>query len=235
MFKALVFDLDDTLYDERSFVMSGFREVSLYVESQYEINHQKFLEVLIEYLNKYGRGKLFDLALEKFGIYETALVNKLVNVYRSHTPIISTYPGVKALLRYYRKKGKKIVMITDGSYVVQKSKMKALGLTNMFDLIVYTDYFGERFTKPSLLPYKLVLEKFNMAGKEAIYIGDNPYKDFIAANKLGFLTIRINQGAYKDIVIKQNDKYSNAIYSIDSILQMKKFLESNFPDEKKNI
>lgn len=222
-----MFDLDDTLYDERSFVMSGFREVSLYVESQYEINHQKFLEVLIEYLNKYGRGKLFDLALEKFGIYKKSLVNKLVNVYRSHIPIISTYPGVKALLRYYRKKGKKIAMITDGLYVVQKNKMEALGLINMFDLIVYTDYFGEEFAKPSLLPYKLVLEHYNLVGKEAIYIGDNPYKDFIAANQLGFLTIKVNQGVYKNTVIKGRGENANAFYSIDSIFQLKDFLEKN--------
>ena len=35
-----------------------------------------------------------------------------------------------------------------------------------------------------------------------VYIGDNPNKDFIACNKVGMKTIRLQNGEYKNLVKK---------------------------------
>ena len=39
----LVFDLDDTLYDEITFVYSGFSAVSKYLSLQFNLNEKKIL------------------------------------------------------------------------------------------------------------------------------------------------------------------------------------------------
>ena len=50
----LVFDLDDTLYDEIAFVYSGFSAVSKYLSLQFNLNEKKILISLKEQVEKYS-------------------------------------------------------------------------------------------------------------------------------------------------------------------------------------
>jgi predicted HAD superfamily hydrolase len=52
-----------------------------------------------------------------------------------------------------------------------------------------------------------------------LYVGDNPFDDFIAPNNLGILTIRVYNSDFKNIKIKeQND----AKIKLENIIDMKK-------------
>jgi FMN phosphatase YigB (HAD superfamily) len=51
---VIVFDLDDTLYDEIDFVKSGFREISKY------LGDEKYFNFMWEEFLKNGSGKIFD-------------------------------------------------------------------------------------------------------------------------------------------------------------------------------
>ena len=67
--KVIVFDLDDTLYDEIEYVKSCFKEVSNYFSYKFKIDKNLIYNYMIQDLETNGRGKIFDNMLENFKIY----------------------------------------------------------------------------------------------------------------------------------------------------------------------
>ena len=92
------------------------------------------------------------------------------------------------------------------------------------DKIIVTDDYGKDYWKPSVKPFQIMLDYFDMKPKETVYIGDNPNKDFIPCKKLGINSVRIIRsiGDYMGIVV---DEKHEADYRIKSLLELEKILE----------
>ena len=182
---VIVFDLDDTLYDEIDFVKSGFREVSNYLGSE------KYFNFMWEEFLKNGSGKIFDKLIKQFSL--DVPVSKLVEIYRFHFPRIYLPKESLELLEF--AKNYKTALISDGHYITQKNKYNALNLK--LDYPIFSDFYHTK--KPELKPFLMVMDKFS--NENYIYISDNPKKDFLAPKKLGWKTIRFKnpKGIYKDI------------------------------------
>lgn len=188
--RAIVFDLDDTLYPERAFVLSGFRAVAHWVEKQLGVPGEEVLSELFQLFKSGVRGNTFDLWLEGRGFKPKELVSQMVAVYREHQPDIMPYPGVPDLLARLRSSFR-LGLLTDGYMEVQKRKLAALGLERFFDAVIFTDKWGKEAWKPNAYPFKVILNSLGVLGCEALYIGDNPKKDFFGAKQLGMWTTRI--------------------------------------------
>lgn len=201
--KVIIFDLDDTLYKEMTFVKSGFKAVAGYIGGKFKINKNEFSKVLKQILEKEGRGHIFNIALKKYNLYNEELLKQLIEVYRSHKPNIKPYLDAKNLLTSLKKKYK-LALITDGLGYIQRNKVKALGIEKFFDLIIYTDDWDKQKSKPNKFSLKKVLSHFNITPKETIVIGDNPRKDFLGAKALGVKTIRILRGRYRSLKVSNN-------------------------------
>lgn len=202
MIRAIVFDLDDTLFPETEFVKSGFLAVDHYLFATYGL--QNFAKTAIELFEQGDRGNIFNKALDNLDFkYEIGLIYELVTVYREHKPQIHLFEDAIWALNYFKQH--KLALITDGYLVTQQNKVNALGVSANFDLIVYSDQYGKSNWKPSPFPYKKVMEDLAVAGKECVYIADNPLKDFVTARKLGWETIQISRknGVYSQVKIKQ--------------------------------
>ena len=211
--KVLLFDLDDTLYDEKQFVQSGFTKVAEFVEDEFKIEKEVYYKILIDIFNRGSRGNIFNLALDRANVaYEENIIHAMVKIYREHNPKIRLDKDVKSLLR--KLKGSySLGIITDGYFEAQKKKVQALKLEELFDSIIYMDKYGKEYWKPNVLGYKLALEKFQVLPEEVIYIGDNPYKDFIGAKKIGIPTVRILQPGREYYKVRL-DKEHEADYEI---------------------
>ena len=186
--KSIIFDLDNTLYPEITYVESGFKSVANYLSAKYDYNSDKLFSKMMEIFDKYGRGKVFDKL-----IYDLNLdidVSSLVYVYRYHFPEISLYDDSVDILNKLKKQYK-LGLITDGRAFVQKRKVESLNINQFFDVIIFTDILGEDFWKPSVKPFILALDILNSEPHESYYIGDDPYKDFKAPNILGMKSIQI--------------------------------------------
>jgi putative hydrolase of the HAD superfamily len=212
----VIFDLDDTLYEEIQFVKSGFSSVSVYMNKNYGIDKEKFYNLLIKILEEHGRGKIFDNALKQMDLYNKDLVKSLVDIYRSHEPDIKLHDDIQEILSDLKKEYK-LGLITDGDSKVQRNKVRALNIGKYFDFMVFSDDYGIEKRKPHLLPYKQALKQLSIHGREAIYIGDNPHKDFIGAKELGIITIRILHGAFKNIELEEKFE---ADYNIDRLEEL---------------
>lgn len=194
--KTVLFDLDNTLYSERSYVKSGFMEVSKYLSNKYDLDKCEIYEKLIDIFNKEGRGKTFNLLLEDLKIDEN--IFNLIYIYRYHFPDIKPYKDTLDILTKL-KKNFKLGLITDGRVFVQKRKVDGLNIEKYFDTIIFTDLLGDKFWKPSKVPFQIALNNLNSIPSDSVYVGDDPYKDFKAPRELGMKTIQVT--------IEEEEKY----------------------------
>ena len=189
--RTVVFDMDDTLYLERNYVKSGFKEVSNFLQTEFEV--EGFEEVAWQLFLDGNRGNIFNLGLEKLLIEpKSSLVDQLVQRYRNHKPNISLEQDSVILLQSIRKDiftG----LITDGPKESQFAKIDSLGLSELIEHIVVTDNFGPEWSKPSDLAFKKIEEITGQAGSNCIYLADNPKKDFIAPCSLGWRTVMVSR------------------------------------------
>ncbi|CAN2039106.1 putative hydrolase of the HAD superfamily [Candidatus Magnetomoraceae bacterium gMMP-15] len=199
MLKAIVFDLDDTLYPEESYVFSGFRAVARWIEMHYKISFEIGYSQLVQLFQDGVRGSTFNEWLKLNNLEDEHLVQTLVNVYRNHHPELLPYPDVTEVLPTLSRRFK-LGLVSDGFLNVQQKKWKALELKQPFSGVVFSDQWGRDYWKPNQRPFKEVLRLCDSDSSEAVYIGDNPKKDFLGAKQLGMYTIRIKRkkGIYSE-------------------------------------
>lgn len=224
MIKCVVFDLDDTLFPEHEFVMSGFRAVGEWIFQQYTVTG--FYDLARQLFEQGKRGNIFNIALEQLAINcETNLIHELVWVYRNHKPEIVLYDDALWAIEYLRLH-KLLGIITDGFLQTQRNKVASLDIERYFDAIIYSDEYGRESWKPSQVPYLKLMESLGCRGNECIYVGDNPTKDFVTAKKMGWNTIKISrsQGEYSNIKIERNYE---ADFKITTLFELKNILRQN--------
>ncbi len=175
---VVVFDLDDTLYNEIDYLRSAYVELAKALEPN--AWQQLFIRLFSLYRNKLD---VFEYISTTYRISKTELISK----YRSHTPNIQPFEGVLTTFQRIKDKKGRIAIITDGRKATQMSKIKALGLIKFIDHIIISEEIGSE--KPDRANYKAIEEKFNLGAY--FYIADNVKKDFITPNKLGWQTIAL--------------------------------------------
>jgi putative hydrolase of the HAD superfamily len=196
MITTVIFDLDDTLYDEIDYCRSAFGTVADFLAA--EPGHPtagRIFETLWKEFTSGNHKTTFNAALEQLGIqYDAALIDRLIEVYRNHTPSIKLPRESEDVLRNLSRKYT-LALLTDGFLPAQRLKVQALGIEKYFKCIIYTEQLGREFWKPSPLGYEKILQTLNAKPQNTAFLGDNEKKDFIAPNKLGLSTIRIIRSA----------------------------------------
>jgi putative hydrolase of the HAD superfamily len=120
----------------------------------------------------------------------------MVRAYRNHAPKIAPYPGVLRGLKRLRRMGVPLGLLSDGQPAVQRRKLAALKLNNLFDAIVITGDIGPRFYKPHPAGFEQLIRELDTDPARTVYVGDNPATDFVTARKLGMTTVRVRRGEY---------------------------------------
>ncbi len=102
--KVLLFDIDDTLYEEKQFIKSGFIKVAEFIEDKFKINKKDFYRILTDIFNRGSRENIFNLALKRANVaYEENIIHSMVKIYREHNPNIRLDKDVKSLLRKFKR------------------------------------------------------------------------------------------------------------------------------------
>lgn len=199
--QAIVFDLDDTLYPERQYVLSGFRAVAHWAEERFGWPARDSATEMRELFDQGERRHVFNRWLAAHGVEPTAWIPTLVGVYRRHSPRIHPYPCVRRLLGRLAA-SYRLGVVTDGYLEVQQRKMAALRLDGPFQAVVYSDAFGRDAWKPSPRPFRAVLDRLGVEPSRAVYVGDNPAKDFLGARRAGMRSVRIRHsgGLHHDVL-----------------------------------
>lgn len=215
--KALVLDLDDTLYAEISYLQSAYRFIAAKISTQPQ---QLYAKMLAEYQ---AGENVFENISQKYQLNK----KELLDWYRFHKPDITLFQGVAETLTYFATEYKYAV-ITDGRSKTQRNKLQALGLTNLLSSIVISEEIGSE--KPNAANYEKVMR--DLQCEHYIYVGDNLKKDFVTAKHLGWTTICLkDQGQnihQQDFLVAEQYK---ADHCFNSWHEIKNFLAL----DRKNI
>lgn len=193
MIRAVLFDLDDTLYDESSYVTSGFREVAARIAGDLNVDATRVLDFMQAELARSGRGKVFDTTLAAFGAVPVPeRVAALLACYRAHRPQIALFDDAAACLEALS--GYRLAVVTDGLPVMQRNKAAALGLEQRVNTVVYC--WEQGCPKPDPGAYLEALARLGVRPGEALVVGDRPDHDMAVARALGMPSVRVRRGRF---------------------------------------
>jgi len=195
---AVVFDLDDTLYAERDYIRSGYRAIDAYLRQSFDIDrltHNGLVagDWLWERFCGGEASGAFDALSETFDLALTREdIGQLVEVYRTHRPDIQPLAGAVEMLASLKARYR-LGVLSDGFLPAQQLKLDALGLGDCFASVIFTEVLGREYWKPSPAGFEAIARELAVDHDACVYVGDNPSKDFVAPNALGWLTVQITR------------------------------------------
>jgi putative hydrolase of the HAD superfamily len=140
-------------------------------------------EVMQELAEKYG----FELSPRFWEIH-----------LKMHQQYGRLYDEAIETLKTLKERGYHVGLITDSDSEYLKAHLEALGILELFDSITTSEEAG--FYKPHPRIFELALEKANVKGEEAIYVGDNPLKDCVGARHVDMISILLDKkGSKKEL------------------------------------
>jgi putative hydrolase of the HAD superfamily len=189
---GVVFDLDDTLYPERQYVAGGYRAVGEFLRGRLGtvVAYERWLW---QRLNCGPARGAFDELLRRFDVPAGAVeISELVAAYREHAPSLTPHRGLREhILPGLKNRGVRLGVLSDGFLPAQQLKFDALGLAEFFDEVLFTESLGRAFWKPCERGFELLGERLGAEAGMLAYIGDNPSKDFLAPNRLGWRSVQL--------------------------------------------
>ncbi len=195
--KAVIFDLDDTLYPEIEYVKSGCKAISAIIAYGDVAMEKEFNDSF----EKIVAQSPFDIIDRFCEVYNDKHFDKsyLLDIYRHHRPEIKLYDDVIPCLEKLKTLGIKLALLTDGRPEGQRNKIDALGISQYFDKIVITDELGGvEFRKPDIRAYEIICKDLQIVLGDVIAVGDNVKKDF-----------GVQHYGAKTVCIERKDKVRN--------------------------
>ena len=222
MTRALLLDLDDTLYEELSYVRSGFRAVARHLARRLEgADERELFRSMMATLQSQGRGSVFDSILSARGVpADRSTIDHLVRLYRRHPPEIALDAGVLPALRYLSSRFL-LAVVTDGDPMMQTRKVAALNLGSLVPVIVYC--WDHAAPKPDPGGFALALERLGVGADQALIVGDDPRHDLPAAAALGVPMVRVRRGRHAAVA---NPASPSPVGEIDAFAALPAWLES---------
>lgn len=189
--RIVCFDLDDTLYKEIDYLKSAYREIARFAVECCGRTGNPASVLMVkannEMLNAFlAGGNAFEKLNEYLGL--DIPIAEYLAIYREHKPSISLDEDAVKTLDWLKENDFIIGLITDGRVNSQTAKIEALGLNQWIkpEDIIISESFGS--DKTCARNYRYFMEKYPEC-LDYTYVGDNPLKDFVSPNALGWNTV----------------------------------------------
>ncbi|MFH1545012.1 MAG: uridine diphosphate-N-acetylglucosamine-binding protein YvcK [archaeon] len=229
--KAVIFDLDDTLFDCSGMLVENARKrsVKAMVKAGLNLGEKELMQEQKKVLQEDPKCDVFELILRnaKLSERERKRIKKAaLKAYNSDVvEKIKLFPDVMPTLRELKKKKIKLVIITSGLYRRQMKKVRLLKLNKLMDLVLVHDiekdpsFYQEHFLD--------ALKKFNLKSSEVAVTGDRLYAEIKTANKLGMHSIQFMHGRFRKLKPENElEKADYKIRKISEVLNIIKKIES---------
>ncbi|WAA13156.1 HAD family hydrolase [Fervidibacillus halotolerans] len=201
--ETILFDVDDTLYDQLQPFQQAFHSVfpnltDIPIEKLY-VSSRRHGEQLF---NKSERGEisLLDLhihritaAFRDFNIeIEDEKAVQFQKVYEKAQKQITIFPEIARLFDLLKENKKQMGILTNGPYQHQLMKVHRLGLTKWIPMenIFVSEAIGS--AKPDPQSFQIVEQKMQIDKEKTVYIGDSFENDMIGAKRVGWSAIWLN-------------------------------------------
>lgn len=195
MIKAVIFDLDNTLYAYDPCHAAGFRAVTDYAEAQFGIApeafpalHREGDRLLRAHAGEnaaaiHSRLIRYQLILELRGlpIFHAPRMEKLY--WDAFLAGVKPEPGTRETLLALRAQGFRIGVGTNMTASQQYEKLRLLGLLELVDFMVCSEEVNAE--KPAAKLFLRCVEKAGCEARECLFVGDDPVRDIQGALAAG--------------------------------------------------
>ncbi|EOI2961397.1 TPA: HAD family hydrolase [Campylobacter jejuni] len=211
--KFVIFDLDNTLYDENIYIS----EVLFTFSRKYHLNFDKntFLKntSLREQTND-----IFTFWLNSMNFYSKQLQDELFELYQNISLKLSLYDDAKILLDFLFSQGIKIGILTNGTVKAQQNKISSLKELKKYNIdVFYARSLGKEFEKPHEKAFEAILSLMKVDDKKnVLYIGDNLYTDIEGAEKSGLKNIFVNRSK----IYKKQINSNLVVEKLDEVIKL---------------
>lgn len=194
--RAVIFDLDDTLYPLRRFRLSGFAAVAAYLELTHGVPRAAAFRLLCGAFRRGPQGRELQECLSRLGL-PPALAASLVDLMRRHRPSLRLPPATRDVLETLRADWR-LGVVTNGIPSLQARKVDALGIARLVDVVVYASEYGSGRGKPDPEPFGAALVRLGVEPRRAVFVGDNEDTDVLGASAVGLHTVLVSPRAADD-------------------------------------
>ncbi len=228
--KALLFDIDDTLFSTSDFAERARRnairtmiEYGLAVDE--ETAYAELTEVINEFSSNYASH--FDKLLVRLPrekayprVNPAVLVAAgVIGYHETKSLELRPFPDVTGALRRLARTPLALGIVSAGLQTKQSEKLIRLGLYRYFrsDAVFISDQIG--IGKPNPKLWTTACTSLGVEPTEVMYVGDNPLQDVDPCNTLGIVTVRSRRGTrHKDAVGKTAPRYE--ITTFDELIEI---------------
>jgi putative hydrolase of the HAD superfamily len=217
---AIVFDLDDTLFDVSRWNIAALR----FAGRMRGLNGNAVDAAIDAYLEEHGApdaGIYNEVLLRSLQPDSGGAIRALVqaaNRYSGSGDDWELFPGVREamldLSRRYR-----LALIAEGPVEAQKAKVNALGLQRLLRTVVYSDLIdGVRSRLPDPRPFREMRDRLELPSNQILFVADNPATDFETPNYLGFVTCRVLTGVHR--VVAAGEALTRPDFELTSVARL---------------
>ncbi len=194
--KAVIFDLDDTLYDCTNTLSKKRRKELACVLTKYKhFTVEKAEEILQkdEGVRRYGS---YEQIARNLNLPATFLDEVDAILKRPPTGLeeIKPFPDVIPTLETLKRQGLKVFLVSSGNLQEQEAKLNQLGLRPLFNEVMIVQRDGEGKVKGKC--FHQLLEKYHLTPKEVLCVGDRVEDELKAASSLGIRTALLEHGQH---------------------------------------
>ncbi len=209
MIKAVIFDIDNTLYSFDQVNGYGMRAVLDYCGTWSDLGKAELMELY---------QKAWHMAQQRIGTDTAAIHNRMLR-FQCMMELMGQplFPHVRTLYHLYwdtlldhmepsegivtfiqtlKERGLRTGVGTDMTAYIQYRKLEALGLAPYIDMVVTSEEAGVEKPHPDF--FRLCVEKSGCRADECAFIGDHLKKDVNGAISCGLCGIWYSQGRQPD-------------------------------------
>jgi putative hydrolase of the HAD superfamily len=216
--RAVIFDLDDTLYPERRYALSACRHVAITLSASAGVDASRAFAVLVACLRRGERSEALQTLCRALG-HSIESVPVLVDLMRGHLPSLHL-PRASARVLDGLRDGWRLGIVTNGFPGVQRRKVAALGVDRLVDTIVFAYEHGTGLGKPDPEPFRVAAERLGVGHDRCVFVGDDPRRDIDGARRVGMRTIRILRGAHRTSTCPPGQEADAVAATIEDVLRL---------------
>lgn len=181
--RGVVFDLDDTLVDQKTWIVRKL-DLTWQAEQHQLPERQLFLGMALQIVEEGNRSHLFDALCAELGLAE-AVRTQLIETYRKVAPDqCEVYGDVLPCLDQLRRLGYALGLVTDNPPASQRQKLARSGISNYIAAVVLTGEIGVQ--KPDRKAFDEIARRIQLKPDELVMVGDNLFRDIAGALQQGF-------------------------------------------------
>jgi putative hydrolase of the HAD superfamily len=193
---AVLFDLDETLFDRsssvRAFVHAQFFKVGFSTPTVVEDIAMRFLE--LDCRGRASKRVVYRTILEELGIEDDATGDAMFRDYENNAwHFARLFEGAEELLATIAASGLRVAIVTNGQTHIQLRNLLALNLDRVVDTYLISGQ--ENCRKPDAEIFLRTAYRLGVQPEDCIFVGDSPEADIVGARDVGMRTIWFSNGA----------------------------------------